>query len=292
LPHQAWLALPEDAASFPKHNFSALLTVMARVCRLAPTCVRLLWATPALKSFLALDVDRAAYAHSPLLPHYVNLLDALCLPRNTEGGGSDGGRVVGCADVYDLVKASARLKWSTVFALLREARARYAGDNGNDNRNGGGGGGGYDGEYIGERQSGPVTAGDATLIASLLTLLRAVMRNVKIQKTLCGSSDFRFFELLFGLLSCRRFSPALRSQVLQTLAACAAGSAELAGEVRSITLASVNHARLCQSRSLMAITLASVNHARFCQSRSLLSITLAFANHCLPCIYYQTLTFH
>jgi hypothetical protein len=53
-------------------------------------------------------------------------------------------------------------------------------------------------------------------------------------------------------------------------------------QVGSITLASVNHARFCQSRSLLSITLASVNHARFCQSRSLLSITLASVNYFLP----------
>jgi hypothetical protein len=51
----------------------------------------------------------------------------------------------------------------------------------------------------------------------------------------------------------------------------------------SITLASVNHALFCQSRSLLSITLASVTHARFCQSRSLLSITLASVNHARLC---------
>jgi hypothetical protein len=47
----------------------------------------------------------------------------------------------------------------------------------------------------------------------------------------------------------------------------------------SITLACVNHARLCQSRLLVSITLACVNHACLCQSRLLVSITLACVNH-------------
>jgi len=239
-------------------NFSALLSVIALLCRHAPYIVPQLWDNANFTRLLLTDLNeggrglgglggvQASHAFgfppsnpavssssasgpsvsldSPLLPAYATLLEALCQDRQGQGARS----------VYMLLEKSQRLSWEIIFFEFHRLLAKYLprlhaveeAAPPSYNR-------------YGQRLATPapqsrlppaISQAELAMVKCMLRLVGCVVRNQAIKAILLQKAEYRVLDVLFGLLACR-FPPSLKAQVLNCLAAFASDLPELATQI-------------------------------------------------------------
>jgi hypothetical protein len=192
----------------PKRNFSALLSIIAQTCQHAPRVVQMLWSNRQFTELLLTDLNEGGGASvvggsharpiasaaaatggvggmagaragpavsltSPLLPAYVQLLEALC--RDSRG----------CQQVFAMLRKS-HISWDTIFAAFKHILHKFL----PPVREYDAYGRPLDRSGVPPPKPATISTHEVSIVKCMLRLVKAVVRSEAVKQVIYTSSEF------------------------------------------------------------------------------------------------------